>query len=172
VEDNLTVSMWLRHDRDGKKRHDTVNCYAMIDACGASWNHARKTLRSSLVFDASILLQTDCTLDQAVTANIVAIWRDGVAIEDIFFLGNGKEQCARVSTRPILAVHPEMIAPGETLPACPENIVPVVISQLEGLIHPAMAIAEVSRLWRAEMRAEALDIKTDRVCKVDQATVG
>ena len=44
-----------------------VDPLTMIDACGASWNHARKTLRSSLVFDASILLQTDCTLYQAVT---------------------------------------------------------------------------------------------------------
>lgn len=51
-----------------------------------------------------------------------------------------------------------MTAPDEALPACPDNIVPIVISQLDGLIHPAMAIAEVSRLWRAEMGAEALDI--------------
>jgi hypothetical protein len=64
------------HDCDGKKRHDTVNCYVyhidpmnkncvgkalvqpltMIDAVGARWNHARYALRGSLVFDASILL--------------------------------------------------------------------------------------------------------------------
>jgi hypothetical protein len=28
ARDPLNVSMCLLHDRDGKKRHDTVNCYA------------------------------------------------------------------------------------------------------------------------------------------------
>jgi hypothetical protein len=39
----------------------------MIDALGAGWNHASDGLGSSLVFDASKLLQAKCTLYKAIT---------------------------------------------------------------------------------------------------------
>jgi hypothetical protein len=69
-----------------------------------------------------------------------------------------KEQCPRIGARPVLPEQPEMVAPDQALPARPDFIVPVVISELEGLVHPAIAIAEVGRLRDAEMGTEAFDV--------------
>jgi hypothetical protein len=86
-----------------------------------------------------------------------------------------------------------MVAPDKALPARPDNIIPVVISQLEGLVHRAMAIAKVGRLRGTEMGTEALNVtwygkrdvsgrapyttkkqylQTECVGKVEKASVG
>jgi hypothetical protein len=57
-----------------------------------------------------------------------------------------------------LTVHPQVVSPDEALPAGPDDWVPVVISELEGLVYPTMAITKVGRLWGTEMGAEALDV--------------
>lgn len=51
-----------------------------------------------------------------------------------------------------------MVSPNEALPARPDDRIPVVISELEGLVNPAMTIAKVCRLWGTEMGTEALDV--------------
>ena len=57
-----------------------------------------------------------------------------------------------------MAEQPEVVSPDEALPAGPDDRIPVVISELHGLIYPAMAIAKVGRLWGTEMGTEALDV--------------
>jgi hypothetical protein len=49
-----------------------------------------------------------------------------------------------------------MVAPDKALPARPGIRIPRVISQLDDLVHPTMAVTEVSLLRFAEMDAEAL----------------
>jgi hypothetical protein len=51
-----------------------------------------------------------------------------------------------------------MVATDKALPAGPDFIVPEIISELHGLVHPAMTIAKVGRLRDAEMGTEALDV--------------
>jgi hypothetical protein len=57
-----------------------------------------------------------------------------------------------------LAEQPKVVSPDEALPAGPEDRVPVVISELDGLVYPAMAITKVGRLRDTEMGTEALDV--------------
>ena len=51
-----------------------------------------------------------------------------------------------------------MIAPDEALPACADNIISKVISQLYGLIGPTATIAQVCCLRLPEVCTEALYI--------------
>jgi hypothetical protein len=51
-----------------------------------------------------------------------------------------------------------VVSPDEALPAGPDDRVPVVMSQFEGLVNPAVAIAKVGRLRGTEMGTEALDV--------------
>ena len=51
-----------------------------------------------------------------------------------------------------------MVSSDEALPAGPDDRIPVVISELHGLIYPEMAIAKVGRLRDTEMGTEAFDV--------------
>jgi len=55
-----------------------------------------------------------------------------------------------------LAPHPQVVAPGDTLPTCTDIRIPIVVPQLNGLVHPTSSITQVRRLRRAEVGAEAL----------------
>jgi len=51
-----------------------------------------------------------------------------------------------------------MIAADEALPARAENIIPIIISQLYGLVHPTTTIRHVRLLRITEVGAKALNI--------------
>jgi hypothetical protein len=53
---------------------------------------------------------------------------------------------------------PQMIAPDEALPARADDIIPIVVPQLYGLVHPTATIAQVRCLRRPEVSAETLDV--------------
>jgi hypothetical protein len=48
-----------------------------------------------------------------------------------------------------------MIAPDQALPARANIRIPVVISQLEGLIHPTVTVSQVGRLRRPQVGPKA-----------------
>jgi len=49
-----------------------------------------------------------------------------------------------------------MIAPDEALPARADNVVPIVVSQLYGLVHPTTTVTQIRRLRRPKVGAETL----------------
>jgi hypothetical protein len=49
-----------------------------------------------------------------------------------------------------------MIAPDDALPARAEDVVPKVVSQLHGLFHPTVTVAQMCRLRRPKVGAETL----------------
>jgi len=51
-----------------------------------------------------------------------------------------------------------MIAADEALPARAKNVIPIIISQLYGLVHPTTTIPQVRLLRVTEVGAEALDV--------------
>jgi hypothetical protein len=65
-----------------------------------------------------------------------------------------EEQCVSGGLVP----HSQMITPNEALPACADNIISKVISQLYGLIDPTATIAQICCLRRPEVCTEALYI--------------
>ena len=67
-----------------------------------------------------------------------------------------KEKCIGVSRGPVLAPHPQMVAPNEALPARANIRIPVIISQFHSLIHPTVTVSQVSRLRRPQMGSKAL----------------
>jgi hypothetical protein len=54
--------------------------------------------------------------------------------------------------------HPQMIAPDEALPARADDLIPIVVPQLYGLVHPTATIAQVRCLRGPEVGAETLDV--------------
>jgi hypothetical protein len=52
-----------------------------------------------------------------------------------------KEKRVGMGLGPILAPHPEMIAPDQAFPARPNIRVPVIVSQLHDLIRPTITVA-------------------------------
>jgi hypothetical protein len=58
-----------------------------------------------------------------------------------------------------------MIAPDEALPACADNIIPIVVSQLYGLVGPTATVAQICCLRRPEVCTEALYIAWWTVAK-------
>jgi hypothetical protein len=64
-----------------------------------------------------------------------------------------------------------MIAPDEALPACANNIIPIVVSQLYGLIDPTATIAQVCCLRRPEVCTEALYIEAESIRVMQKAAV-
>ena len=66
-----------------------------------------------------------------------------------------KEKCTGIGTGPILAPHPQMIAPNEALPARANIRIPIIISQFHGLIHPTVTVSQVGRLRCPQMGSKA-----------------
>ena len=58
-----------------------------------------------------------------------------------------------------LAPHSHVIVPDEALPACADNIIPTVVSQLYGLIDPTATIAQICCLRIPEVCPEAESIR-------------
>ena len=58
-----------------------------------------------------------------------------------------------------LAPHSHVIVPDEALPACADNIIPTVVSQLYGLIDPTATIAQICFLRITEVCTEAESIR-------------
>lgn len=67
-----------------------------------------------------------------------------------------KEQRARIGTGTVLAEEPEMVASQKGLQARPDFHITVILTQLVGLVHPAVPVAQIRRLRVAEVRTEAL----------------
>ena len=51
-----------------------------------------------------------------------------------------------------------MVAADEALPTRAKNIIPIIIPQLNGLVHPTTAIPQVRLLRITEVGAKALDV--------------
>jgi hypothetical protein len=56
---------------------------------------------------------------------------------------------------PILAPQPQMVTPNEALPTRANIRIPIIISQFEGLIHPAVTVSQVGRLRRPQVGPKA-----------------
>ena len=54
-----------------------------------------------------------------------------------------KEQCASIGRGAVLAEHPQMVASGDAFEARAENGITKVLSQLDGLVHGAVSIAQI-----------------------------
>jgi len=65
-----------------------------------------------------------------------------------------EEQCVSGGLVP----HSQMITPDKALPACADYIIPIVVSQLYGLIDPTATIAQICCLRLPEVCTEALYI--------------
>lgn len=67
-----------------------------------------------------------------------------------------EKQGIRGGRRSALVPHPQMIAPDEALPARSDNVVPIVVSQLYGLVHPTTTVTQIRRLRGPKVGAETL----------------
>jgi hypothetical protein len=70
--------------------------------------------------------------------------------------GVRKEERVCGGRGPVLAPHSQVVAPDEALPARADIRVAIVVSQLDRLVPPTVAIPQVRRLRRPEMNIEAL----------------
>jgi len=157
----------LFQDCDSKKRDNTISRDAVVDAIRSRRNQAGDPLHGGLVFDTPVRLQTSGTLYKAVAAKVVTIWLYVVALMDILFLGNSEEQCVSGGLVP----HSQMITPNEALPACADNIISKVVSQLYGLIDPTATIAQICCLRRPEVCTKALYIEAESIRVMQKAAI-
>ena len=67
-----------------------------------------------------------------------------------------KEECTGIGGGAVLAEEPQMFASCEALQTRPETRITIVLSQLEGLVHPIISISQIRRLRSAEVNAQAL----------------
>jgi hypothetical protein len=67
-----------------------------------------------------------------------------------------KEQRAGIGGGSILAEEPQMVTSIKALKARSEDRITVILSQLEGLVHPAISVSKIRRLRVAEVNAQAL----------------
>ena len=64
-----------------------------------------------------------------------------------------KEQRAGIGSGSILAEEPQMVTTIKALKARSEERITVVLSQLEGLVHPAISVSQIRSLRAAEVNA-------------------
>ncbi len=63
-----------------------------------------------------------------------------------------------------------MVASCKALPACADVRIAIILSQFEGLVHVAVSVAQIRRLWVAEMGSEALDPTASKRLRVGTHT--
>ena len=66
-----------------------------------------------------------------------------------------KEKCISSGLGAVLAPHPQMVTTDEALPARANIRIPIIISQFQGLIHPAVTVSQVGRLRCPQMGSKA-----------------
>jgi hypothetical protein len=101
-----------------------------------------------------------------------------------------KEKCIGRGLGPILAPQPQMVTTDEALPARANIRIPIIISQLNGLIHRTVTVSQVGRLRCPQVGSKAFfstvlvstgcdtcdhmlfdNSQSDRVCKVYEAAI-
>ena len=70
----------------------------------------------------------------------------------------------RGGRRSALVPHPEMISPDEALPARADDFIPIVVSQLDGLVHPTATVSQVRCLRCPDVCAQTLYVTLMTAC--------
>lgn len=115
----------------------------MIYACGAWWKQPSEILRDGVIFDAFICLHSKSATHESVAAKIITVRSNIVAVADILFLGNSKEQSTGIGAGTVLAEESQMVASNKALPARADVWISIILSQLEGLVHPAVSVTQI-----------------------------
>ena len=67
-----------------------------------------------------------------------------------------KEQCSRIGGGAVLAEETQMVASEKGLQAHADVPITMVLTQLDGLVHIAVSVAQIRRLRVAEVNAQTL----------------
>lgn len=144
----------------------------MIDTISARGHDTSQCLGRGAIGNPVETGGSDSSLNQRITANIIAVWFNVVVFRSILLLRNSQKESATVGRGAVLTVDPEVIATNEGLQACADIGVTIILTELDSLVNPSVAITKVGRLRVAQVNTEAFGGEADCTSKVDDTVVG